>query len=94
MGLYRGDLIMEGRGMMGKERERTNVLIPRLQAQLDRVPRALELHAQALDLGEGGFQAVPLRFVLFAARGVGEWVVEGGVVFPQRELAFGRVACE
>jgi hypothetical protein len=47
-----------------------------------------------LNLREGGLEAVPLRFVLFAAFGFGEGVREGGGVGPESEFAEGGLACE
>jgi len=49
---------------------------------------------QLLDLGEGGFEAVPLCFVLLAAFGFGERVRERGIVGPELEFFEGRLACE
>jgi len=49
---------------------------------------------ELFDLREGGLEAVPLRFVLFAAFGFGEGVREGGGVGPEFEFAEGGLACE
>jgi hypothetical protein len=70
------------------------LLVPRLQSQLNRVPTALDLTSQPLDLAERNLQAIPLRLELLAAGGIGQGVVEGRGVGPQCELAFGGVAGE
>ena len=59
-----------------------------LQIHLDRIAITFHLVVEALDLGEGGFETVPLGFVLGAAGGDGDGVGEGGVVGP--ELEFGE----
>ena len=41
---------------------------------------------QALDLRKSGLQAVPLGLVLVAAVGVGDGILEGGVVGPEAEF--------
>jgi hypothetical protein len=71
-----------------------DLLIPRLQSQLNRIATALDLTSQPLDLAEGGLQAVPLRLELLPAGSIGQGVVEGGGVGPQRELALGGVTGE
>lgn len=41
---------------------------------------------EALDFREGGLQAVPLRFVLLAADGLGDGIFEDALIVPQLEL--------
>ena len=49
---------------------------------------------ETLDFGKGGLQAVPLRFVLGAADGAGDWVFEDGGVGPELEFFEGGTAGE
>jgi len=61
-------------------------LIPSLEVHGDRVARGSNRLVQLFDLGECGFETVPLRFVLFASFGFREWVGECGVVGPELEF--------
>ena len=49
---------------------------------------------ETLDLGEGGLETVPLRFVLCTADGFGDGVFEGAVVSPELEFFKRGAACE
>lgn len=65
-----------------------------LQVHGDWVPSRRDGVVQLFDFGEGRFEAVPLRFVLFAAFSAGEGVCEGGSVGPELELLEGGFACK
>lgn len=58
------------------------------------VAGAGDLVVETLDGGEGGFEAVPLGGVLFAAGGVCQGIGENGVVGPEGELLEGWAAGE
>lgn len=67
-------------------------LVQGLEAQLDGIATLDNVEMLLVDLAHGGLQAIPLRFILFAALGDRQRVVEAGVVGPQREFTLGGVA--
>ena len=49
---------------------------------------------QTLNFTEDGLQTVPLRLVLLAAFGFGDWVLEGSIICPKLKLFQRRTARE
>ena len=52
------------------------------QVHSDRVATGGNFVVEALDLGEGSLEAIPLSRVLSAPCGRGNWVYEGGLIIP------------
>lgn len=56
--------------------------VTRTQVHGDWVATRSDFVVEALNLGEGSLEAVPLRFVLLAAYGFGDGVFEDALVIP------------
>lgn len=68
--------------------------ISRLHIHQDRIARVRNLVVQTLNLAKSRLQAIPLRRVLFAARGDGDVVGKGGIIAPERQFGERRPAGE
>lgn len=68
--------------------------IARLHVHLNGVAGAVDLVAETFNFGEGGLEAIPLWLILLAAFGLGDGVLEYGVIFPKTKLRQRRAASE
>jgi hypothetical protein len=57
-----------------------------LQIHRDGISGAGDLVRKSLDFGEGCYESIPLRRILFAAFSDGDRIFEYGIVFPQRKF--------